>query len=262
MLSEAACRYGPRLPAAQRREWLARGEYLSRVAAAETGQLTDLRGLLEVAAADPTCSLYVGKAMLRHGRPGEAVEVLERVPASSELYLQARYLLGHARFEAGDFGGALEAWAGAPEVELRALTPARLGALRRQQVSVPPSSQAEGHLLLEAEKLKIKLLGGPVDENDGEALGYIGLTLMPGGVTLEVDAKEGSVLPLYEFRCQNCGHRFEQLCTAGQAMVECPACGGDKVSRLLSTFSARSGGQSIGGSACGPCAGGSCATCH
>jgi len=54
-------------------------------------------------------------------------------------------------------------------------------------------------------------------------------------------------MPLYEYRCQSCGTRFERLvrstaptATAGddraQAPLVCPKCADSKVERLLSTF--------------------------
>ena len=64
-------------------------------------------------------------------------------------------------------------------------------------------------------------------------------------------------MPMYEFRCRECGERFEELrgLSEPDTGVECPKCGGGRVERLLSSF-ATSGasspsGSSSGGS-CGP----------
>ncbi|NMB16488.1 MAG: zinc ribbon domain-containing protein [Firmicutes bacterium] len=71
-------------------------------------------------------------------------------------------------------------------------------------------------------------------------------------------------MPLYEFQCQNCHHKFEELCRGSDtAKVKCPHCGEKNVKRLLSTFgfgSAGSGQNPV--SSCSGCAGGSCSTCH
>jgi putative FmdB family regulatory protein len=45
-------------------------------------------------------------------------------------------------------------------------------------------------------------------------------------------------MPLYEYRCQKCGKRFELLRRMQDAdrELECPECRSDAVERLLSTF--------------------------
>jgi putative FmdB family regulatory protein len=40
-------------------------------------------------------------------------------------------------------------------------------------------------------------------------------------------------MPLYEFACQECAHTFETLVFDGE-QVECPACQGGRLERLLS----------------------------
>jgi putative FmdB family regulatory protein len=45
-------------------------------------------------------------------------------------------------------------------------------------------------------------------------------------------------MPMYEYRCEECGEVFEQLrpmAYADQGVV-CPACESERVERLLSTF--------------------------
>jgi putative FmdB family regulatory protein len=66
-------------------------------------------------------------------------------------------------------------------------------------------------------------------------------------------------MPIYEFKCLRCSHRFEELCRVGEdgSALTCPACGGQTLKRCPSTFSCRSvggDGQSapVGGSSCGP----------
>jgi putative FmdB family regulatory protein len=43
-------------------------------------------------------------------------------------------------------------------------------------------------------------------------------------------------MPIYEFECEGCGARFEELVAAGGA-TPCPACGSERTRRLYSTVS-------------------------
>ncbi|MDA8337120.1 MAG: zinc ribbon domain-containing protein [Peptococcaceae bacterium] len=76
-------------------------------------------------------------------------------------------------------------------------------------------------------------------------------------------------MPIYEFRCEKCGRRFERLCSLGESgeNLRCPECGSPAPRRVMSGFAAGgsgSGSNASGASAggCSGCAGGSCATCH
>lgn len=75
-------------------------------------------------------------------------------------------------------------------------------------------------------------------------------------------------MPLYEFRCETCDNVIERLCRVGTngKGLKCPMCGGGKMRRLMSVFSARtkgeSGGTTSAGSSCASCSSGNCATCH
>jgi putative FmdB family regulatory protein len=55
---------------------------------------------------------------------------------------------------------------------------------------------------------------------------------------------EGDIIPIYEYACQSCGHRFEQLILgkAASAEVACPACAKTKVERVLSRPAVKSSG--------------------
>jgi putative FmdB family regulatory protein len=44
-------------------------------------------------------------------------------------------------------------------------------------------------------------------------------------------------MPLYEFECRACGNRFEELMASGGRAPPCPACGAERVERLLSPVS-------------------------
>ncbi len=64
-------------------------------------------------------------------------------------------------------------------------------------------------------------------------------------------------MPIFEFVCQQCRHGFEEIMThaeleAGEAA--CPACGGRKVERALSSFATGQGSPGVG--ACGAPGGG------
>jgi putative FmdB family regulatory protein len=48
-------------------------------------------------------------------------------------------------------------------------------------------------------------------------------------------------MPLYDYCCRGCGHRFEGLVRHG-VVPPCPACGGADLERLLSTFAVSSDG--------------------
>lgn len=51
-------------------------------------------------------------------------------------------------------------------------------------------------------------------------------------------------MPIFEYRCNDCGSNFEKLIrrAAEQEELRCPACGKDHLTQQLSTFSAHSGG--------------------
>ncbi len=70
-------------------------------------------------------------------------------------------------------------------------------------------------------------------------------------------------MPIFEYKCKQCGHRFEELVMGCCAKVKCPDCGSEQVDKLLSSFGfkAGSGFKSSGGDSCGSCSGGSCSTC-
>jgi len=77
-------------------------------------------------------------------------------------------------------------------------------------------------------------------------------------------------MPIYEFRCADCGTRFEALCRIGSSGedLNCPQCQGISLQRLMSTFFSR--GSSNGdhertgasSSKCAGCSSHACATCR
>jgi putative FmdB family regulatory protein len=52
-------------------------------------------------------------------------------------------------------------------------------------------------------------------------------------------------MPIYEYKCQDCGTKFEKLVrrSEGSELV-CPSCGQKHLEQELSTFAAHSGGSS------------------
>jgi len=66
-------------------------------------------------------------------------------------------------------------------------------------------------------------------------------------------------MPIYEYKCQDCGTKFEKLVRGSEGSeLECPSCGQKHLEQELSTFAAHSGGTSRGSDApmCpsgGPC---------
>ena len=76
-------------------------------------------------------------------------------------------------------------------------------------------------------------------------------------------------MPIFEYKCQSCGHMFEEL-VFDDSVPQCPACKSSETEKLMSRCSCHlsAGGvpdtpsapQSSGGG-CSGCSGGHCATC-
>ena len=51
-------------------------------------------------------------------------------------------------------------------------------------------------------------------------------------------------MPIYEYKCQDCGTKFEKLVRRSEGTdLECPSCGQKHLEQELSTFAAHSGGS-------------------
>jgi len=63
-------------------------------------------------------------------------------------------------------------------------------------------------------------------------------------------------VPIYEYRCQSCGRRFEilQRMGAGSAGLTCPACGRAELEKELSTFASAAVAGATGTASCAPSA--------
>ena len=63
-------------------------------------------------------------------------------------------------------------------------------------------------------------------------------------------------MPLFEYQCRTCGHRFEAL-VIGARVPACPRCKSEELEKQLSTFGVGGPGRTYGsGAAAGP----SCST--
>jgi putative FmdB family regulatory protein len=60
-------------------------------------------------------------------------------------------------------------------------------------------------------------------------------------------------MPIYEFKCESCGHQFEHL-TRGGAKPSCPKCEGVQLEKMLSVFAVGGAAPAAGVSADSPCA--------
>jgi putative FmdB family regulatory protein len=75
-------------------------------------------------------------------------------------------------------------------------------------------------------------------------------------------------MPIYEYTCSSCDHRFEELVSAdGRTLVACPECASSDVTKLFSSFAMRSVGgdmprAAVGGGGGGGCCGGGCGCRH
>ncbi len=47
----------------------------------------------------------------------------------------------------------------------------------------------------------------------------------------------GARVPVYEFECEQCGDRFEELAPSDTQSLACPACGSGRTRRLISPVS-------------------------
>jgi len=70
-------------------------------------------------------------------------------------------------------------------------------------------------------------------------------------------------MPIYEYRCEKCGHEFEKRVTFAQAAIlpDCPVCKSGETAKKISMFCAPGVAGGSGSSSCAGCQGGSCSSC-
>lgn len=62
-------------------------------------------------------------------------------------------------------------------------------------------------------------------------------------------------MPLYEFQCRHCTHRFEELVRSSDGPPSCPTCRSQDLEKLLSAFAVATGAPTPSApmSPCGSC---------
>ena len=62
-------------------------------------------------------------------------------------------------------------------------------------------------------------------------------------------------MPLYEYRCKECGHLFEKMISFSQAdkLPECPNCKGSETQKMVSMFASKGTTASFNTSASSGC---------
>jgi len=73
-------------------------------------------------------------------------------------------------------------------------------------------------------------------------------------------------MPIYEFRCDDCGEEFEELILGSRNSVKCPKCSSRNCTKKMSAFAFKSGTQFVGtgkkaGPSCSGCSSTSCSSC-
>ena len=60
-------------------------------------------------------------------------------------------------------------------------------------------------------------------------------------------------MPLFEYRCQDCGTQFEKIVLRASDSVECTSCRGPNLEKLLSVFAVKGGTKGGLSAETGPC---------
>ncbi len=71
-------------------------------------------------------------------------------------------------------------------------------------------------------------------------------------------------MPIYEYKCENCGDDFECIVFRTDEPVECPKCGNKNPTKKMSSFGFSTGNKftsSGSGSGCAGCTSSNCASC-
>jgi putative FmdB family regulatory protein len=70
-------------------------------------------------------------------------------------------------------------------------------------------------------------------------------------------------MPIFEYKCKQCGDEFEKLVFNRADAIDCPKCHTHDVAKKFSAFGMKSGSKfvSSSGSGCGNCSSHSCGSC-
>ncbi|HPJ12770.1 MAG TPA: zinc ribbon domain-containing protein [Caldisericia bacterium] len=89
--------------------------------------------------------------------------------------------------------------------------------------------------------------------------------------TKKENIQRGQNMPIYEFKCEDCGENFDVFSTYDElAKVTCPKCQSKNLKKLISHLGfikhpdqscCSSSSSSESSSSCSSCSGGSCSTC-
>ncbi len=67
-------------------------------------------------------------------------------------------------------------------------------------------------------------------------------------------------MPVFEYKCAECGKKFEELVSRADEPVACPTCNSTDTEKLMSAFASPGSGPSGGSCTKSSCAG--CSGCH
>ena len=70
------------------------------------------------------------------------------------------------------------------------------------------------------------------------------------GLPADANCFQGVIMPIFEYLCAECGHKFEAIVLGGQK-PDCPKCHTAKLEQQLSTFSAHSHASAAPPAGCG-----------
>jgi len=79
--------------------------------------------------------------------------------------------------------------------------------------------------------------------------------------------KGGGDMPIYEYHCDDCSHEFEVLMIRTSDVAQCPSCGSEILSKLISAHAVGHGmpDTACGSAPCSPapmCGTGGCSACE
>lgn len=75
-----------------------------------------------------------------------------------------------------------------------------------------------------------------------------------------IGIKKGFIMPIFEYKCKECGLEFELLVSGHDKYISCSKCGSDNLSKMFSLFG-MSGVEKQTSSGCSSCKSSSCKSC-